>query len=105
MIGLIVAASGVLWVSVAGSAASAIVGFAVATFGVEMSNQPQLGAFAWTLGGKNSGAISAAMNMAGNLRLREHERVSAASQAVGQPCPHIPCRGAPEYCRAPFAGS
>ena len=66
MIGFLLAASGVLWVSVAGSAASAILGFAVATFGVEMTISPSW-SFCLDVGGKNSGAVSAAMNMAGNF--------------------------------------
>ena len=66
MTGFVLAAAGVLWVSVAGSASSAIVGFAVATFGVEMTISPSW-SFCLDVGGKNSGMISAAMNMAGNF--------------------------------------
>ena len=66
LIGFVLAASGILWVSVAGSAASAILGFAVATFGVEMTISPSW-AFCLDIGGKRSGTVSAAMNMAGNF--------------------------------------
>jgi ACS family glucarate transporter-like MFS transporter len=66
IVGFVLAASGVLWVSVAGSAASAIVGFAIATFGVEMTISPSW-SFCLDIGGKHSGTISAAMNMAGNF--------------------------------------
>jgi len=62
----VLAAGGILWVSAAGSAPSAIAGFAVATFGVEMTISPSW-SFCLDIGGRNSGAISAAMNMAGNF--------------------------------------
>lgn len=64
--GFVLAAGGILWVSAAGSAPSAIAGFAVATFGVEMTISPSW-SFCLDVGGRNSGAISAAMNMAGNF--------------------------------------
>jgi ACS family glucarate transporter-like MFS transporter len=64
--GFTLAAAGVLWVSIAGSPASAIFGFAVATFGVEMTISPSW-SFCLDIGGRNAGAISAAMNTAGNL--------------------------------------
>lgn len=60
------AAAGVLWVSVADGPTSAIVGFALATFGVEMTISPSW-AFCLDIGGKSSGTVSAAMNMAGNF--------------------------------------
>ena len=66
MIGFTLAASGVLMASVAESAAAAIAGFAIATFGVEMTISPSW-AFCIDVGGKNSGTVSAAMNMAGNF--------------------------------------
>jgi MFS transporter, ACS family, glucarate transporter len=66
MAGFALATAGVLWVSVAGSAASAILGFAVATFGVEMTISPSW-AFCLDVGGKSSGTVSATMNMSGNL--------------------------------------
>jgi ACS family glucarate transporter-like MFS transporter len=56
----------VLWVSVADGPTSAICGFAVATFGVEMTISPSW-SFCLDVGGRNAGTISAAMNMAGNL--------------------------------------
>jgi len=64
--GFALATAGVLWVSVAGSATSAIIGFAIATFGVEMTISPSW-AFCLDIGGKSSGTVSAAMNMAGNF--------------------------------------
>ena len=64
--GFALATAGVLWVSVADSATSAIIGFAIATFGVEMTISPSW-AFCLDIGGKSSGTVSAAMNMAGNF--------------------------------------
>jgi MFS transporter, ACS family, glucarate transporter len=64
--GFVLATSGVLWVSTASSATSAIVGFAIATFGVEMTISPSW-AFCLDIGGTSSGTVSAAMNMAGNF--------------------------------------
>jgi ACS family glucarate transporter-like MFS transporter len=66
MIGFVLAASGVLWAAMAATAASAILGFAVATFGVEMTISPSW-SFCLDIGGRHSGTISAAMNMAGNF--------------------------------------
>ena len=66
MAGFALATAGVLWVSVAGDATSAIVGFAVATFGVEMTISPSW-AFCLDIGGKSAGTTSATMNMAGNF--------------------------------------
>lgn len=66
MAGFVLAAAGVLWVSVADSPLSAIIGFAVATFGVELTISPSW-AFCLDVGGNRSGAVSAAMNMAGNF--------------------------------------
>jgi ACS family glucarate transporter-like MFS transporter len=66
MAGFVLACVGVLWVSVADSAFSAIVGFAIATFGVELTISPSW-AFCLDVGGSRSGAVSAAMNMAGNF--------------------------------------
>ena len=64
--GFVLAASGVLWASTAASAPSAILGFAVATFGVEMTISPSW-SFCLDIGGRHAGTISAAMNMAGNF--------------------------------------
>jgi ACS family glucarate transporter-like MFS transporter len=64
--GFVIAAAGVSWASVAGGATGAIMGFAVATFGVEMTISPSW-AFCLDIGGKRSGTVSAAMNTAGNL--------------------------------------
>jgi MFS transporter, ACS family, glucarate transporter len=66
MTGFVLAATGVLWVSVADTPSAAIFGFAVATFGVEMTISPSW-SFCLDIGGRNSGTVSAAMNMAGNF--------------------------------------
>jgi MFS transporter, ACS family, glucarate transporter len=66
MAGFVLACAGVLWVSVADSPLSAIAGFAIATFGVELTISPSW-AFCLDIGGSRSGAVSAAMNMAGNF--------------------------------------
>lgn len=66
VIGFLLATTGVLWVSTAPTAASAIVGFAVATLGVELTISPSW-AFCLDIGGRHSGTVSATMNMAGNL--------------------------------------
>jgi MFS transporter, ACS family, glucarate transporter len=64
--GFLLASLGVLWVWQADGPTSAIVGFAIATFGVEMTISPSW-AFCLDIGGRSAGTISAAMNMAGNL--------------------------------------
>jgi ACS family glucarate transporter-like MFS transporter len=64
--GFVMAAVGIFSVSLANSPTTAILGFAVATFGVEMTISPSW-AFCLDIGGKSSGAISASMNMAGNF--------------------------------------
>jgi MFS transporter, ACS family, glucarate transporter len=64
--GFVMAAIGIFYVSLANSPTTAILGFAVATFGVEMTISPSW-AFCLDIGGKSSGAISASMNMAGNF--------------------------------------
>jgi MFS transporter, ACS family, glucarate transporter len=64
--GFVLAASGVLWISMATTAPSAIFGFAVATFGVEMTISPSW-SFCLDVAGRQSGTISAAMNTAGNF--------------------------------------
>jgi len=66
MVGFTLASAGVLWASVADSAGGAILGFAIATFGVEMTISPSW-AFCLDIGGKRSGTVSATMNMAGNF--------------------------------------
>jgi ACS family glucarate transporter-like MFS transporter len=64
--GFVMAAAGIFFVSLADSPTTAILGFAVATFGVETTISPSW-AFCLDIGGKSSGAISASMNMAGNF--------------------------------------
>ena len=64
--GFALATAGVFWVSFADSPMSAIIGFAIATFGVEMTISPSW-AFCLDIGGKSTGTVSATMNMAGNF--------------------------------------
>lgn len=64
--GFVLAAAGLLLASAADTAVGAITGFAIATFGVEMTISPSW-AFCLDVGGKSSGTLSAAMNMAGNF--------------------------------------
>jgi ACS family glucarate transporter-like MFS transporter len=64
--GFLLAAAGVFSVSRADSAMAATLAFAVAAFGVETTISPSW-AYCLDIGGKSSGAISAAMNMAGNF--------------------------------------
>jgi ACS family glucarate transporter-like MFS transporter len=66
IIGFVLAASGVFAVSFAGSSTAAVAAFAVALFGVEMTISPSW-AFCLDIGGTNSGAVSASMNMVGNF--------------------------------------
>ncbi len=66
IIGFTLGASGVLAITLAGSPAAAVACFALATFGVELSISPSW-AFCMDIGGKSSGALSGAMNMAGNI--------------------------------------
>lgn len=66
MAGFALAAVGVLAASVADEATAAVAGFAIATFGVEMTISPSW-AYCLDIGGKSSGAISASMNMVGNF--------------------------------------
>lgn len=66
VIGFALASCGVLAVTLAGSAPAAVAAFALATFGVEMTISPSW-AFCLDIGGANSGAVSASMNMVGNF--------------------------------------
>lgn len=66
MTGFLLAAAGVLAVSLADTAASAVACFTVATFGAEMTISPSW-AYCIDIGAKNSGAVSGSMNMAGNF--------------------------------------
>lgn len=66
IIGFAIATCGVLAVTFVDSATAAVAAFAIATFGVEMTISPSW-AFCLDLGGANSGAVSASMNMAGNF--------------------------------------
>ena len=66
MLGFLLAATGIFLVTQAGTARTAVVAFAVATFGVELTISPSW-AYCLDIGGKNSGAISGAMNMFGNF--------------------------------------
>jgi ACS family glucarate transporter-like MFS transporter len=64
--GLIIAAAGVCLVSLADTALLAVVGFATAIAGVELTISPSW-AYCMDIGGKNAGGVSGAMNMLGNL--------------------------------------
>ncbi len=64
--GFLLAATGILLVTQAVSPETAVTAFALATFGVEMTISPSW-AYCLDIGGKNSGALSGAMNMAGNF--------------------------------------
>jgi len=64
--GFFLAASGIYAVSTVESPGAAVAAFAVAMFGVEMTISPSW-AYCIDIGRKNSGAVSAAMNMAGSF--------------------------------------
>lgn len=66
MTGFLLSAAGVAAIGFAGSPVVAVVSFAIATFGAEMTISPSW-AFCIDLGGKKSGTVSGAMNMAGNF--------------------------------------
>lgn len=66
LLGFGVAAAGVLWAAAAPTPEGAIAGFALATFGVEMTISPSW-AYCLDIGGERAGAVSGAMNTAGNL--------------------------------------
>jgi ACS family glucarate transporter-like MFS transporter len=66
MIGFALAAAGIIAVSRVDSAAAAVVCFTVATFGADMTISPSW-AFCTDIAGRNSGSVSAAMNMLGNV--------------------------------------
>jgi ACS family glucarate transporter-like MFS transporter len=64
--GFLLAATGILLVTGAGSPETAVAAFALAMFGVEMTISPSW-AYCLDIGGKKSGALSGAMNMVGNF--------------------------------------
>ena len=66
MLGFLLAALGVAALTLAASPLAAAVCFALATFGADMTISPSW-AYCQDIGGKNTGALSGAMNMAGNL--------------------------------------
>jgi ACS family glucarate transporter-like MFS transporter len=66
VIGFLLAAGGIFAVSLVESPAAAVAGFAVATFGVEVTISPSW-AYCMDIGGESSGRISGAMNMVGNF--------------------------------------
>jgi MFS transporter, ACS family, glucarate transporter len=65
-VGFFLAASGIYAVSIVNSTGAAVVAFAVAMFGVEMTISPSW-AYCIDIGRKHSGSVSAAMNMAGSF--------------------------------------
>ena len=66
MLGLSLAAAGVLGLTQAGSPEAAVVCFTIAAFGVDMTVGPSFVVCA-DIAGKNTGSVSAALNMIGNL--------------------------------------
>lgn len=66
MIGFAISAAGALAIPFASTPAAASLFFAVAAFGAEMTISPSW-AFCMDIGGANAGAVSGAMNMAGNI--------------------------------------
>jgi ACS family glucarate transporter-like MFS transporter len=64
--GFLLAASAIYAVTLAESPGAAVAAFALATFGVELTISPSW-AFCIDIGRKNSGSVSAAMNMAGSF--------------------------------------
>jgi MFS transporter, ACS family, glucarate transporter len=64
--GFFLATSGIYAVSAVDNAVASVAAFAVAIFGVELTISPSW-AYCIDIGGKNSGSISAAMNMAGSF--------------------------------------
>jgi ACS family glucarate transporter-like MFS transporter len=65
-LGFFLAASGIYAVSIVNGPGTAVTAFAVAMFGVEMTISPSW-AYCIDIGRKNSGSVSAAMNMAGSF--------------------------------------
>ncbi len=66
MLGFGLAAGAIFVVSFMESPAAAVVCFAVATFGADMTISPSW-SYCIDIGGKNSGAVSGSMNMVGNI--------------------------------------
>ncbi len=66
IVGFLLATGAVLALSIAETATAAVTAFALAAFGVEMTISPSW-AYCLDIGGKNSGAVSASMNMVGNF--------------------------------------
>jgi len=66
ILGFLLAAVGIWSVSLADSPFTAVVGFAIAIFGVELTISPSW-SYCMDIGGKSSGSVSGAMNMIGNL--------------------------------------
>jgi ACS family glucarate transporter-like MFS transporter len=66
MSGFLLGAVGVFSISLADSPLTAVAGFAVAIFGVEMGISPSW-AYCMDIGGRNSATLAGAMNMSGNI--------------------------------------
>jgi ACS family glucarate transporter-like MFS transporter len=66
MAGFVLAAAGVIGVTLVESPAAAVACFALATFGADVTISPSW-AYCMDIGGKNSGAVSGSMNMVGNI--------------------------------------
>jgi ACS family glucarate transporter-like MFS transporter len=66
MAGFAMAAIGIYLVTLAATPAQAVLCFAIATFGADLTISPSW-AYCMDIGGKNSGAVSGSMNMIGNF--------------------------------------
>lgn len=66
ILGFVMSGTGMIWLAMAGTPQTAVAAFVLAAFGADMTISPGW-AFCLDIGGKNSGAVSGAMNMAGNF--------------------------------------
>jgi ACS family glucarate transporter-like MFS transporter len=66
MLGFVLAAGAIFLVSFMETPVAAVICFAVATFGADMTISPSW-SYCIDIGGKNSGAVSGSMNMVGNI--------------------------------------
>jgi ACS family glucarate transporter-like MFS transporter len=66
ILGFTMSGAGMLWLAIANTPETAVAAFVLAAFGADMTISPGW-AFCLDIGGRNSGAVSGAMNMAGNL--------------------------------------
>ena len=66
ILGFTMSGAGMIWLAAATTPETAVAAFVLAAFGADMTISPGW-AFCLDIGGKNSGAVSGAMNMAGNF--------------------------------------